>query len=351
MEARAFHFHGCVLAVFRQKAFAAKMRARIKIMRRIYAMGSGSSRSLEKQSAGVGTRISRANSSFAPTLGRTAGVDTGTGPGKFCDARPYEVLGLRRNADAAAIKSAFRKACQEAASRRQQERPKRRSGLPRSIQPTDLGEDDKRKAFDRGESTPRASRGFRGFEGFRQRGGGRPVRRSRYRLRAVFHSGRGRQAFGVDGPAAWPIFEDVLAEQRIRRPGRRAPRPRPRQCLDQFGAQEFAEPAGRDVAVAVTISLAEAALGGTRRVHRRPARRLTFNDPGRVGRGQAEISSQRSGVPGPGGHRRTAPDNHQIAPHRSQLDGANLPVRRAGSRCMRRARAPRCGCRPFDGAV
>src|SRR6202040_3984242 len=85
---------------------------------------------------------------------------------------PYEVLGVGRNADAAAIKSAFRKLAKKLhpdASKNDPKAAQRFAELNSAYEI--LGEDDKRKAFDRGEIDAEGKPRFRGFEGF---GGGGP---------------------------------------------------------------------------------------------------------------------------------------------------------------------------------
>src|ERR1700720_1150830 len=86
---------------------------------------------------------------------------------------PYEVLGVGRNADAAAIKSAFRKLAKKLhpdASKNDPKAAQRFAELNSAYEI--LGENDKRKAFDRGEIDAEGKPRFRGFEGFgRPRGG------------------------------------------------------------------------------------------------------------------------------------------------------------------------------------
>jgi len=116
----------------------------------------------------------------------------------FCDARPHEVLGLggmRMRLRSRAPFGSLPRSCIPT----QQERPQGgRSGLPRSIS---LREFSARTTSARlrprakidAEGKPR----FRGFEVFRQRGGGRRSRRSRYPdFEQFFIRARRRQAIG-----------------------------------------------------------------------------------------------------------------------------------------------------------
>src|SRR5579863_1172141 len=86
---------------------------------------------------------------------------------------PYEVLGVPRSANAAAIKSAFRKLAKK-------HHPDANKGDPKAAQRFAelnsayeiIGDDAKRKAFDRGEIDADGKPRFQGFEGFRAQPGG-----------------------------------------------------------------------------------------------------------------------------------------------------------------------------------
>ena len=88
---------------------------------------------------------------------------------------PYEVLGVPRSASAAAIKSAFRKAAKK-------HHPDSNKGDPKAAERFAelntaneiLGDEDKRKQFDRGEIDAEGKPRFQGFPG-----GGAPGRASR----------------------------------------------------------------------------------------------------------------------------------------------------------------------------
>src|SRR6201993_4508716 len=82
---------------------------------------------------------------------------------------PYEVLGVDRKASAGDIKSAFRKLAKKLHPDANKSDPKAAQRFAELNSAYEiLGEDDKRKAFDRGEID---AEGKPGFQGFRQRRG------------------------------------------------------------------------------------------------------------------------------------------------------------------------------------
>src|ERR1700686_1009219 len=129
---------------------------------------------------------------------------------------PYDVLGVQRTADAAAIKSAFRKLAKK-------HHPDANKSDPKSAQRFAelntayeiLGDDAKRKAFDRGEIDADGKQRFQGFRA--QPCGGPPG--------GVFGGAPARRS-GFDS---------------------------------HVEADEMGAPGGRDVTVPLTISLGEAA--------------------------------------------------------------------------------------------
>src|SRR6202021_1597781 len=101
----------------------------------------------------------------------------GAGPEaeKFTMRDPYEVLGVKKNADAAAIKSAFRKLAKKLHPDANKNDPKAAGRFAELNAAYEiLGEDDKREAFDRGEIDAEGKPRFRGFEGFGGNAGARP---------------------------------------------------------------------------------------------------------------------------------------------------------------------------------
>src|SRR6185436_13463750 len=88
---------------------------------------------------------------------------------------PYDVLGVSKGASAADIKSAFRKQAKKLHPDANKHDPRAASRFAELNAGYEiLGEDDKRKAFDRGEIDAEGKPRFRGFEGFGGGAGGRP---------------------------------------------------------------------------------------------------------------------------------------------------------------------------------
>src|SRR5438309_8406901 len=87
---------------------------------------------------------------------------------------PYDVLGVSKTASAADIKSAFRRQAKKLHPDANKHDPKAASRFAELNAAYEiLGEEDKRKAFDRGEIDADGKPRFQGFEGFGPgRGGG-----------------------------------------------------------------------------------------------------------------------------------------------------------------------------------
>src|SRR6188474_128093 len=85
---------------------------------------------------------------------------------------PYDVLGVQKNASPAAVKSAFRRLAKKLhpdANKQDKKAATKFAELNAAYEI--LGDDDKRKAFDRGEIDAEGKPRFQGFEGFGGRGG------------------------------------------------------------------------------------------------------------------------------------------------------------------------------------
>src|SRR5215468_6899973 len=116
---------------------------------------------------------------------------------------PYEVLGVPRSARAAAIKSAFRKAAKK-------HHPDSNKGDPKAAERFAeintaneiLGDEEKRRQFDRGEIDAEGKPRFHGFAGGDPRGRAGPGGFETY----TFRSGGG----GPGGMGGGGSFEDIL---------------------------------------------------------------------------------------------------------------------------------------------
>ena len=199
---------------------------------------------------------------------------------------PYDILGVPRSADAAAIKSAYRRLAKKLHPDANKSDPKaaQRFGELNAAYEI-LGDDGKRKAFDRGEIDADGKPRFQGFEGFRPGGGFRTED-----FETIFPGGSFRRTGRAGGMGG---FEDILKNVFGAAAGRRTGFD-PHVETDDFGAP----PAARDVSVPLTISLAEAAKGGTRRVRLPNGKDVDVKIPVGLADGQ-QIRLKGQGLPGP----------------------------------------------------
>jgi DnaJ-class molecular chaperone len=230
---------------------------------------------------------------------------------------PYEVLGVGRNADAATIKSAFRKLAKKLHPDANKNDPKSAQRFAEVNSAYEiLGEEAKRKAFDRGEIDAEGKPRFSGFEGFgRPRGAGRAA--PDFDGAFSFGSGGFRQSRGRRG-TGFDNIEDVLSSVFGSMAGGARGHAR------GFEPEDF-ETASSDVTAEVTITLAEAARGGSRRVHLPTGKEVDVKIPAGLTDGR-QIRLKGQGLAGPGGVG-DALITIRIAPHPFlKLDGTDLRV-------------------------
>jgi DnaJ-class molecular chaperone len=238
---------------------------------------------------------------------------------------PYQVLGVSKTASAADIKSAYRKLAKKHHPDANKNDPKAAARFSEVNAAYEIvGDDKKRKAFDRGEIDAEGKPRFQGFEGF---GGGQGG-----------SFGRGGGSWGGDGTFETYTFGPE-GTGRTRRSGRgRGPQGGGFEDVlrDVFGglgggrAREFQfEPeevagGGRDVTAIATISLEEAAAGTTRRVTLPTGKELDVKIPAGLTDGQ-QIRLKGQGLALPGGKSGDVLITVSIAPHhRFQRDGNDL---------------------------
>ena len=242
---------------------------------------------------------------------------------------PYEVLGVPRTAKPEEVKKAFRRLAKKLhpdANKNDAKAAGKFAELNAAYEI--VGDDDKRKAFDRGEIDAEGKPRFRGFEGFGARPGAEAAGDE-----GVFETfswgpeGLRRGPGGGAGAGA-PGIDDVLKEMFGGLRGRRGRR------AGGGGAQFDFEPGhfgqrerGQDVSAEITITLQESAGGGSRRVLLPNGKEVNVKIPPGLSDGQ-QIRLKEQGYPGAGGE--AAGDvliTVKVAPHPYlKPDGANLRI-------------------------
>src|SRR6202035_4352177 len=201
---------------------------------------------------------------------------------------PYEVLGVPRGASAAAIKSAYRKLAKKHHPDANKNDPKSQARFSELNSANEiLGDEDKRKQFDRGEIDAEGKPRFQGFPG-----GGDPRGRAGaggFETHTFRTGGAGPAGFGGGG------FEDILnsmfgqAAARGARPGAGA----------TFEFDPGTVALDLDLSVAMTVSLEESVKGVEKRVRLPPGKELNVKIPAGVVPGQ-QIRLKGQGETAPG---------------------------------------------------
>jgi DnaJ-class molecular chaperone len=242
---------------------------------------------------------------------------------------PYSVLGVSKSASAADIKSAYRKLAKKLHPDANKTDPKAASRFAELNAAYEIvGDDDKRKAFDRGEIDAEGKPRFQGFEGFGggPRGGaGGPFGGQEGAFETFTWGPEGMQrSSGQGGGGGRGGFEDVLRDMFGGLGG--AARARRGGGGHQFEEEEYAPPPGRDVTASTTITLEEAAKGTTRRVQLPTGKELEVKVPAGLTDGQ-QIRLKGQGLAVPGGKAGDVLITVSIAPHHLfERDGNDLRI-------------------------
>jgi DnaJ-class molecular chaperone len=228
---------------------------------------------------------------------------------------PYEVLGVPRGASAAAIKSAYRKLAKKHHPDSNKNDPKSAARFSELNSANEIiGDEDKRKQFDRGEIDAEGKPRFQGFPGGDPRARGGPG--GGFESRTFRTGGAGASGFGGGG------FEDILNSM-FSGGGVRGARP--------GGGNTFEfDPGGialdLDLSVAMTVSLEESVKGAEKRVRLPTGKELNVRIPAGVTAGQ-QIRLKGQGETAPGHRPGDLLITVSIAPHPFfKVDGSDLRV-------------------------
>jgi len=201
---------------------------------------------------------------------------------------PYEVLGVQKGASAAAIKSAYRKLAKKHHPDANKNDPKSAARFSEINSANEIiGDEDKRKQFDRGEIDAEGKPRFQGFPGGDPRARGRGPSPGGGFETFSFRTG-GAPGGGFEGGGG---FEDILKSMFGGAGGARG-----------GGATAFDESpfgADLDLSVAMTVSLEESVKGGEKRVRLPTGKELNVKIPAGVVAGQ-QIRLKGQGETAPG---------------------------------------------------
>ncbi|HWM47410.1 MAG TPA: DnaJ C-terminal domain-containing protein [Xanthobacteraceae bacterium] len=238
---------------------------------------------------------------------------------------PYEVLGVARTADAAAIKSAYRKL----AKKLHPDTNKNDATLAQRFAELNsayeiLGDAAKRKQYDAGEIDAEGKPKFQGYEGFGAHpGGGFGGREGAFEsftwgpegFQRTTTRGGGRRGGGGGAGAFEDILKDMFGGFSGGRRGGQGP---------QFEFEEAGPaPVGQDITTSVTATLADAARGAKLRVRLPTGKEVEVKLPVGIADGQ-QVRLKGQGLAGPRGVGDALVTVHVAADPLFKREGDNL---------------------------
>ena len=235
---------------------------------------------------------------------------------------PYEVLGVPRTAGADEVKKAYRKLAKKLHPDANKKDPQAATKFAELNTAYEIvGDEAKRKQFDRGEID---AEGKPRFHGFGAGGPGGPgFGRDAHFENFSFGPGGFRRGGGAGpgaGPGAGHGFEDILSRMFGAFSGARAG------AGTAFEGEDFAPPGrGRDASAALTITLAEAAHGAHKRVQLPTGKDVDVKIPAGVTDGQQIRLKGQGFTTATGGPAGDALITVSVAPHPFfKVEGTNL---------------------------